>query len=104
MGRMSSGGGGGGDSSASMEDGDLGTYATAVAVIVSQFGTLVVVSCFAGNTRRRLERKTQKRIYQFYGFCQERQSIGRSVSPSLSLITADLVPSPFFPFFLLIIE
>ena len=62
-------------SSASLEDDDLGSYATAVAVIVSQFGTLVAVSCFAGNTRKGLERKTKKRIYQFYGFCQESQSV-----------------------------
>ena len=55
----------------SVED-DLGSYATAVAVVTSQFGALVAVSCFAGNTRKSsLERRTQKRIYQFYGFCQE---------------------------------
>ena len=66
-------------SSSSVEE-DLGSYATAVGVIASQFGTLVAVSCFVGNTRNTRERKTQKRIYQFYGFCQERHSLPPSVS------------------------
>ena len=66
-------------SSTSVEE-DLGSYATAVGVIASQFGTLVAVSCFVGNTRNTRERKTQKRIYQFYGLSQGSHSSIRQIS------------------------
>ena len=75
-------------SGASSAEDDFGSYATAVAVILSQFGTLVAVSCFAGNTRKSLERKTQKRIYQFYGFCQESLSLIRDLNEFRLLLSS----------------
>ena len=69
-----------GSSSSSSVEEDLGSYATAVGVIASQFGTLVAVSCFVGNTRNTRERKTQKRIYQFYGLSQGSHSSIRQIS------------------------
>ena len=86
-----------GSSSSSSVEEDLGSYATAVGVIASQFGTLVAVSCFVGNTRNTRERKTQKRIYQFYGFCQERHSLPPSVFDA-ARARSKRIPPPF-PFF-----
>ena len=86
-----------GSSSSSSVEEDFGSYATAVGVIASQFGTLVAVSCFVGNTRNTRERKTQKRIYQFYGFCQESRSLPPSVFDA-ARARSKRIPPPF-PFF-----